>query len=78
MKSIQLLVIFCFALVYSSLGQANKGKTVIIKIENEISGKAVDATLEWPYGAIRRIATGNYQGSLDLGAKGLLQISKDG
>lgn len=78
MKSIQLLVIFCLALVYPGLSQANKGKTVIIKIENEISGKAIDATLEWPYGVIRRIATGNYQVSLDLGAKGLLQISKDG
>lgn len=78
MKSVHLLVIFCLAFVCSGLSQANKGKTVIVKIENEISGKVVDATLEWPYGAIRRISTGNYQVSLDLGAKGLLQISKDG
>lgn len=78
MKSVQLLVIFCLALVHSGLSQANKGKTVVVKIQNEISGKVIDATLEWPYGSIRRIATGNYQVSLDLGAKGLLQISKDG
>ena len=78
MKTIRLLVIFSLTLVCSGFGQAVKPKTVIIKITNEITGKAIDATLEWPNGAVRKITTGNYQVSLDLGAKGLLQINKDG
>ena len=78
MKTTQLLVVLCFALGHYCFSQSNGEKTVTIRITNEISGKPVDATLEWSYGTVRRISPGNYQVSLDLGAKGVVQISRDG
>jgi outer membrane protein OmpA-like peptidoglycan-associated protein len=53
--------------------------TVAVVVRNEITGKPVDADLEWPDRAkVRRTGQGNYSISIAPGQTEVLSISRDG
>lgn len=53
--------------------------TINLLIQNQLTGKAVDAILSWPGDeTIKRVSQGNYQISLGPGGEGTLTVEKSG
>jgi OmpA-OmpF porin, OOP family len=79
MRSLLTLAALAFSLICWSQSDTKPPLSVSIVVRNEITGKPVDADLEWPdRSKVRKNGPGNYVVSLNPGQSEVLTISRDG
>jgi outer membrane protein OmpA-like peptidoglycan-associated protein len=79
MKVLVVTVLLAFPLVGMSQSEVRPLISVTVVVRNELSGRPVDASVDWPdQSKVRRAGPGNYTITLAPGQSEVLGLSKDG